>query len=168
MNLTTKKGILQVDEAQPGARSDDESFASVRLGATPRLAAKRSAAQRTSHTLHLRRSLSSSQSSSTTRGPRETGATIAGAVGWNLPCPSFLCFHPSCFLDSSSERFRRVMARVAHRGPLVTTQQLTSVRMVCHRRQRQDDSKFASTQAVSRCIRTRRRGQATLRLLGRD
>jgi hypothetical protein len=78
-----------VDEAQPGARSDDESFASVRLGATPRLAAKRSAAQRTSHTLHLRRSLSSSQNSSTTRGPRETGATIAGAVGWNLPCPPF-------------------------------------------------------------------------------
>jgi hypothetical protein len=33
------------------------------------------------------------------------------------------------------------MARVAHRGPLVTTPQLTSVRMGCHRRQRQDDSK---------------------------
>jgi hypothetical protein len=58
---------------------------------------KRSATQRTPHTLHLRRSLSSSQNSSTTRGARETGATTAGAVRWNLPCPSLLAFIPLVF-----------------------------------------------------------------------
>jgi hypothetical protein len=73
------------------ARSAQHTCAHAR---SPALAAKRSAAQRTSHALHLRRSLSSSQNSSMIRSPRDTGATTAGAVRWNLPCPNLLCFHP--------------------------------------------------------------------------